>query len=127
MRRAAARARSPRLGEGFLSALFPRTPPRVAPLDPLRTRAIYAWVAGGVKGFLPSRIRHHAGGVPPCGRAAHYALTALFDAGITWTMKLHKWRDIRAARFTPEQIEKMERGAAAELLEMDLRELRELV
>jgi DNA-binding XRE family transcriptional regulator len=42
-------------------------------------------------------------------------------------MKLHKWRDIRAARFTPEQIEKMERGAAAELLEMDLRELRELV
>lgn len=42
-------------------------------------------------------------------------------------MKLHKWRDVRAQRFTPEQLAVIDREAAAELLEMDLRELRELV
>lgn len=40
-------------------------------------------------------------------------------------MKLHKWSDIKAERFSPEEIEKIRRDALQDLLEGDLRALRE--
>jgi DNA-binding XRE family transcriptional regulator len=40
-------------------------------------------------------------------------------------MKLHKWSDIKAERYTPEQIEKLRQEALRDLLEADLRALRE--
>ncbi len=40
-------------------------------------------------------------------------------------MAMHKWNDIKAKRFTPEKIAQMKKAALDELLEMDLRALRE--
>lgn len=40
-------------------------------------------------------------------------------------MKMHKWSDIKAERFSPEEIEKIRREALEHLLEGDLRALRE--
>jgi predicted transcriptional regulator len=40
-------------------------------------------------------------------------------------MKTHKWSSIKAARFSPEEIEKIRREAIQGLLEEDLRALRE--
>jgi predicted transcriptional regulator len=40
-------------------------------------------------------------------------------------MKVKSWREMRARRFSPEKLEKIDRAVQAELLEMDLRELRE--
>src|SRR5438105_15078897 len=45
---------------------------------------------------------------------------------MTMPMKLHKWKDIEAKRFTPEQIARSEKWVERELLEMDLRAVREL-
>jgi transcriptional regulator with XRE-family HTH domain len=39
-------------------------------------------------------------------------------------MKTHKWSDIKKQHFTEERIEALRREALAELLEMDLKELR---
>jgi DNA-binding XRE family transcriptional regulator len=39
-------------------------------------------------------------------------------------MKTHKWTDVKKAMFSPERIAKMEREAAAEVLEMNLGQLR---
>lgn len=39
-------------------------------------------------------------------------------------MKTHKWSDVKKATFSPERIAKMEREAAAEVLEMNLGQLR---
>jgi predicted transcriptional regulator len=40
-------------------------------------------------------------------------------------MKTHKWSDIKAERFSPEEIEKIRKEALRDLLEEDLRALRE--
>jgi predicted transcriptional regulator len=40
-------------------------------------------------------------------------------------MKTHKWSDIKGERFTPEEIEKIRKEALRDLLEEDLRALRE--
>ncbi len=40
-------------------------------------------------------------------------------------MKTKKWRDIRARKFSPEKLKKIDREVELELLEMDLKELRE--
>jgi ribosome-binding protein aMBF1 (putative translation factor) len=40
-------------------------------------------------------------------------------------MKLHKWKDIKAERFTPREVEKLRGEALAELVDSDLRALRE--
>jgi len=40
-------------------------------------------------------------------------------------MKTHKWSDIKAERFSPEDIEKIRKEALRDLLEEDLRALRE--
>ena len=42
-------------------------------------------------------------------------------------MELKKWADIRAKRFTPEELRQVDQEVEAELLEMDLRALREAV
>jgi DNA-binding XRE family transcriptional regulator len=41
-------------------------------------------------------------------------------------MKLHRWEDLMRKRYSPEQIEAKREKAQKELLEVDLRELREL-
>ncbi len=40
-------------------------------------------------------------------------------------MKTHKWSDIKAERFSPEEIETLRKEALQDLLEEDLRALRE--
>lgn len=40
-------------------------------------------------------------------------------------MKTHKWSSIKAERFSPEEIEKLRREAVQDLVEQDLRALRE--
>jgi len=40
-------------------------------------------------------------------------------------MKLHKWKDIKAERFTPEQVDQIRLEALQELVASDLRALRE--
>jgi DNA-binding XRE family transcriptional regulator len=40
-------------------------------------------------------------------------------------MKMHKWSDLKAERFTPEDIENIRKEALRDLLEEDLRALRE--
>jgi predicted transcriptional regulator len=40
-------------------------------------------------------------------------------------MKLHRWKDIKAERFTPAEVEKLRLEAIQELVESDLRTLRE--
>ncbi len=40
-------------------------------------------------------------------------------------MKTKSWRDIRARKFSPQKLHEIDRAVGAELLEMDLRELRE--
>jgi DNA-binding transcriptional regulator YiaG len=42
-------------------------------------------------------------------------------------MKLHKWKDIREKKFSPERLRQIDDETEQELLEMDLRELREAV
>ena len=42
-------------------------------------------------------------------------------------MKLHKWKDIRAKKFAPERLRQIDEEVEKELLEMDLRALREAV
>jgi predicted transcriptional regulator len=42
-------------------------------------------------------------------------------------MTVKKWSDIRAQKFSPDQLGQIDREIEAELLEMDLRELREAV
>ena len=41
-------------------------------------------------------------------------------------MKIHKWKDIERKHFTPQQIAKAEERAAAEVMEMNLKALREM-
>ncbi len=41
-------------------------------------------------------------------------------------MKLHKWSDIRRQRFSPEKLAELDRKVAREVLDMNLREIREL-
>jgi predicted transcriptional regulator len=41
-------------------------------------------------------------------------------------MRTHKWRDVRARKLPADELEKIDREVAREVLEMDLRELREL-
>ena len=40
-------------------------------------------------------------------------------------MKVHKWKDIKAERFTPDEVEKIRLEALRELVDSDLRALRE--
>lgn len=40
-------------------------------------------------------------------------------------MKLHRWKDIKAERFTPDEIEKIRLEALQDVIESDLRTLRE--
>jgi predicted transcriptional regulator len=40
-------------------------------------------------------------------------------------MKMHKWSDLKAERFSPEDVEKIRKEALRDLLEEDLRALRE--
>jgi len=40
-------------------------------------------------------------------------------------MKVHKWKDIKRQRFTPEKLEEIDRDVEAELLEMNLQALRD--
>jgi transcriptional regulator with XRE-family HTH domain len=40
-------------------------------------------------------------------------------------MKTKAWRDIRAHKLSPEKLQEIDRAVESELLEMDLRELRE--
>jgi predicted transcriptional regulator len=40
-------------------------------------------------------------------------------------MKTHKWSDLKAERFSPEDVEKLRKEALRDLLEEDLRALRE--
>jgi ribosome-binding protein aMBF1 (putative translation factor) len=40
-------------------------------------------------------------------------------------MKLHKWKDIKGERFTPREVEKLRLEALQELVDSDLRALRE--
>lgn len=42
-------------------------------------------------------------------------------------MKARKWSDIKARRFTPEELRQLDQEVGSELLEMDLRALREAV
>jgi len=42
-------------------------------------------------------------------------------------MKLHRWEDVRRKALTPEQIEKTNRKIEGELLELNLRAMRELI
>jgi DNA-binding transcriptional regulator YiaG len=42
-------------------------------------------------------------------------------------MKLHKWQDIRAKKLSPEKLRRIDKEVEQELLEMDLRALREAV
>src|SRR4051812_32412870 len=42
-------------------------------------------------------------------------------------MKTRKWSDIRARRFTPEELRQLDQEVESELLDMDLRALREAV
>ncbi len=42
-------------------------------------------------------------------------------------MKTHRWKDIEKKHFTPDQVKKAKAWAERELLEMDLRAVRELV
>jgi predicted transcriptional regulator len=42
-------------------------------------------------------------------------------------MKLHKWKDLKAERFSADEIEKIRLEALRELVESDLRALREAV
>jgi DNA-binding transcriptional regulator YiaG len=42
-------------------------------------------------------------------------------------MKTRKWSDIKARRFTPEELRQLDQEVGSELLEMDLRALREAV
>lgn len=42
-------------------------------------------------------------------------------------MKLHKWKDIREKKLSPEQLRRIDEEVEQELLEMDLRALREAV
>ncbi|MBI3304530.1 MAG: helix-turn-helix transcriptional regulator [Deltaproteobacteria bacterium] len=39
----------------------------------------------------------------------------------------HRWQDLRKKKLTPEQLEQIDREVEQELLEMDLRAIRELV
>lgn len=41
------------------------------------------------------------------------------------TVTTHSWQDIRAGRFTPDQLQQIDDAVEQELLEMDLRALRE--
>jgi DNA-binding XRE family transcriptional regulator len=40
-------------------------------------------------------------------------------------MKTKAWRDIRARKFAPDKLKQVDRAVEAELLEMDLKEIRE--
>ena len=40
-------------------------------------------------------------------------------------MKTKAWREIRARKFSPQKLEEIDRAVEDELLEMDLKELRE--
>ncbi len=40
-------------------------------------------------------------------------------------MKMHKWSDLKASRYSPEEIRRMKDEALAEIREMDLKALRE--
>lgn len=42
-------------------------------------------------------------------------------------MKVHKWADLKRKKLRPEQIERIEREVRIELLELNLRAVRELV
>ena len=42
-------------------------------------------------------------------------------------MKLRKWKDVARENFTPPELEEIEKGAQADLLEMSLRDMREMV
>jgi predicted transcriptional regulator len=42
-------------------------------------------------------------------------------------MKVHKWKDIRARKFSPDRLKQIDQEVEKELLEMDLRALREAV
>ncbi len=42
-------------------------------------------------------------------------------------MTLHTWKEIRAMKFTPDQLQQIDDAVEQELLEMDLRALREAV
>jgi len=42
-------------------------------------------------------------------------------------MKIHRWEDIKRKHRTPAELEKIERAAEAEVLEMNLAELRSLL
>jgi transcriptional regulator with XRE-family HTH domain len=42
-------------------------------------------------------------------------------------MELHKWKDIRAKKLSPDQLKEIDKAVDQELLEMDLRALREAV
>lgn len=42
-------------------------------------------------------------------------------------MKVHKWADLKRRKFTPAQLEEIEREVEKELLEMNLRAMRELL
>jgi predicted transcriptional regulator len=42
-------------------------------------------------------------------------------------MKTHRWEDIKRRKLSPEQIEKIRREVEEEILEMNLRAMRELV
>lgn len=42
-------------------------------------------------------------------------------------MKLHKWKDIREKKLSPERLRRVDEQVEQELLEMDLRALREAV
>ncbi len=42
-------------------------------------------------------------------------------------MKLHKWKDIRGRKLSPEQLAQIKREVDKELLEMDLKEIREML
>jgi predicted transcriptional regulator len=42
-------------------------------------------------------------------------------------MKLHRWDDVRRKAFTPEQIDKTDKKVEAEILELNLRAMRELI
>jgi predicted transcriptional regulator len=42
-------------------------------------------------------------------------------------MKLHKWKDIRARKFSPDRLRQIDQEVEKELLEMDLKALREAI
>ena len=44
---------------------------------------------------------------------------------MTMAMKLHRWDDLRRRKLTPEQLAKIDREVAREVLDMNLREIRE--